>query len=146
MGLDMYLTAEKFIFADDARIRSALRASGFNSKDKHVRSISVDIMTWRKSNQIHQWFVDNVQDGEDDCRRYFVSLEKLQALVVLCQRVSQDHALAKELLPIQEGFFFGSDEYDDMYFFDLHETLEYLLPIFKDRDWVDWDFYYQSSW
>ena len=25
------------------------------------------IASWRKANAIHKWFVDNVQDGVDDC-------------------------------------------------------------------------------
>lgn len=115
MGLDMYLTAEKYVYSDEQpKVTAALAEVGFNNKSKPVRSISVEIMTWRKANQIHQWFVDNVQDGDDDCKRYFVSLDKLRELVTLCQVVAQNHAKAEELLPTQEGFFFGSYEYDDM--------------------------------
>lgn len=29
--------------------------------------ISENVMYWRKANAIHQWFVDTVQNGEDDC-------------------------------------------------------------------------------
>ena len=29
--------------------------------------IAEQVGYWRKANAIHQWFVDNVQDGEDDC-------------------------------------------------------------------------------
>jgi hypothetical protein len=39
-----------------------------------------EVMYWRKANQIHKWFVDNVQDGVDDCKEYWVSEEKLQEL------------------------------------------------------------------
>ena len=35
---------------------------------------------WRKANQIHDWFVRNVQSGEDNCRDYHVSREKLEEL------------------------------------------------------------------
>lgn len=146
MGLDMYLTAEKYIFNDETEISSALANVGFKSKGKRVRSVSVDIMKWRKSNQVHRWFVDNIQKGDDNCKRYYVSLEKLAELVDLCKQVLANNALAEELLPTQQGFFFGSDEYDEMYFLDLQDTVLLVEPVLKDREWLDWDFYYQSSW
>ena len=30
-------------------------------------SIMEQVGYWRKANQIHNWFIENVQDGEDDC-------------------------------------------------------------------------------
>jgi hypothetical protein len=147
MGLDMYLTAEKYVFSDEQpQVNKALAEVGFNSKTKPVRSISVEIMTWRKANQIHRWFVDNVQHGEDDCKRYYVNLDELRELVMLCQKVSQNHSIAELLLPTQEGFFFGGYEYDEMYFLDIQETLTSLVPVINDQTWENWDFYYQSSW
>jgi hypothetical protein len=146
MGLDMYLTAEKYIYGDDISVKVGLKNAGFNSNNKNVRSISVDIMQWRKANQIHQWFVDNVQDGEDDCKRYFVRIEQLGLLICLCKKILKDHSLADQLLHTQTGFFFGSQEYDDMYFLDLQETVDLLEPIIQDEEWLDWEFYYQSSW
>ena len=146
MGLDMYLTAEKYIFNDETEISSALANVGFKSKGNRVRSVSVDIMKWRKSNQVHRWFVENVQKGDDDCKRYYVTLEKLAELVDLCKQVLANNALAETLLPTQQGFFFGSDEYDEMYFLDLQDTVLLVEPVLQDREWLDWDFYYQSSW
>lgn len=42
---------------------------------------------WRKTNHIHNWFVQNVQNGEDDCDTYIVSREKLIELRDACQQV-----------------------------------------------------------
>lgn len=40
---------------------------------------------WRKANHIHNWFVENVQDGEDDCRYHGeVTKEDLEELLVSC--------------------------------------------------------------
>ena len=36
---------------------------------------------WRKANAVHNWFVDNVQDGNDGCKHYWVSKEDLQKLL-----------------------------------------------------------------
>lgn len=42
---------------------------------------------WRKSNQIHNWFVENVQDGEDDCGTYKVGIKKLTELLKTVETV-----------------------------------------------------------
>lgn len=36
-------------------------------------SISEQVAYWRKANQIHRWFVNIVQGGEDDCNPYEVT-------------------------------------------------------------------------
>lgn len=42
---------------------------------------------WRKANSIHKWFVDNVQNGEDDCGTYEISIDTLRKLRAVCVRV-----------------------------------------------------------
>lgn len=42
---------------------------------------------WRKANQIHNWFVNNVQDGNDDCGLYEVSEDKLRELRDIATKV-----------------------------------------------------------
>lgn len=61
MGLDMYLTK-----------RTVNRE---------------EVAYWRKANAIHRWFVENVQNGKDDCGEYPVTRENLRSLVDLCQQV-----------------------------------------------------------
>jgi hypothetical protein len=99
---------------------------------------------WRKANQIHKWFVDNVQEGNDNCGDYYVSRESLQALRTLCQQVIDFRHLATDKLPPQSGFFFGSDTVDEYYFRDLEDTIKIIdgalaLP-------SSWDLEYTSSW
>jgi hypothetical protein len=106
---------------------------------------------WRKANQIHKWFVDNVQEGVDDCGKYFFEREKLVELLTLCQQISVDKSLAGDLLPSESGFFFGSTEYDEWYYEQIDDTiaiLERILnnPKFETSGLHGWDFYYQSSW
>lgn len=45
------------------------------------RCVEEDVAYWRKANAIHNWFVQNVQDGEDNCGEYPVSKEKLLELL-----------------------------------------------------------------
>ena len=43
---------------------------------------------WRKANQIHNWFVENVQDGVDDCGYHNeVTKEDLEELLNICEIV-----------------------------------------------------------
>jgi len=109
---------------------------------------------WRKDNHIHQWFVDNCQDGTDDCRYAYVSEEQLAELLDICREVKKDHTLAEELLPTQEGFFFGGTEVDEYYFSAIDDTIEILekldLPVGEDRKYDVNDptdgYIYNSSW
>ena len=69
---------------------------------------------WRKANQIHNWFVNNVQGGEDDCGTYIVSKEQLEELLDICKTIIDNVVLVKgkvengqklengELVPILE--------------------------------------------
>lgn len=106
-------------------------------------SVSLPMGYWRKSNQIHQWFVDNVQDGEDNCGSYYVSREKLEELKEVCINVIAVPEMAEELLPTGAGFFFGSTEYDEYYFGDLNETIGIINRCLESK--FD-SFEYQSSW
>lgn len=141
MGLDMYLTAKRYYskWLGDKEIPSIEEIpEGFE-----LQTITVEAAYWRKANQIHAWFVDNVQDGEDECRPHGVPREKLQELRDLCQQafVRKDASL----LEPRSGFFFGSTEIDDWYWEGLKNTVEMLdniLSKFSDK----WDFEYQSSW
>ena len=71
-----------------------------------ISSVEEETMVWRKANHIHAWFVDNVQDGKDDRRKYCVSYEKLQALHDLCNQV----IAASKLV---DGMVYAGTVYDD---------------------------------
>ena len=153
MGLDQYLYAKQYTsdstYFNKAGIFTMLKETlGDDArhlvKDSPSISIEMKIGQWRKSNQIHQYFVDNCQNGEDDCRQSYVSRDKIVELLDLCKQVLADHSKADELLPSQEGFFFGSTEYGEWYFQDLEDTVSILENCLTMGD--DWEFYYQSSW
>lgn len=52
------------------------------------KRIYKEVACWRKANAIHKWFVDNIQDGNDDCGVYEVSEEQLRELLELCKIVA----------------------------------------------------------
>lgn len=113
-----------------------------NAKGKH--RAYYEAMYWRKVNAIHQWFVENVQDNADDCEEYPVSREQLTTLLELCELVANNPNEASNVLPTQEGFFFGGTEYDEWYFDNIKRTVEELRALLNDVE-VD-TFVYQSSW
>lgn len=145
----MYLSAEKYNFGslnEEPTELTKVVNQAIDTKGYQVSKVTIWACDWRKVNQIHAWFVDNVQDGEDDCGRYNVSHDQLYNLVDICKQVLADRELAEDLLPTQAGFFFGGTEIDDYYFDQLKETIEKLNPFVTDPSWESWDFHYQSSW
>ena len=145
MGLDMYLTARKFSMKDfhNQELYGKLVQEAPFALDS--ASLEVQIAYWRKANHIHKWFVDNVQNGNDDCHDYYVSRDQLQLLLDNCKIALMHKEEAPKLLPRQEGFFFGSYEYDEYYFSDIQDTIDQLESILKDVP-ADWEIKYQSSW
>ena len=106
--------------------------------------ITIEVGYWRKANAIHRWFVENVQNGKDDCGTYWVDREKLKELKALCEKVLKNPEEAPNILPTQSGFFFGSTEYDEWYFEDIKRTIEIIdRALSMDKGW---EFYYESSW
>jgi hypothetical protein len=69
-----------------------------------ISVVEEEVMYWRKANHIHAWFVDNVQDGEDDCHAYYVSEEKLKELVAVCEKVLKASKLVKGMVLVCEEY------------------------------------------
>lgn len=146
MGLDMYLNAKRFLWHNETELANKISENFPEIGDKRVKEITVEAVYWRKSNQIHKWFVDNVQDGTDDCGSYDVSREQLKELIELIDMVLADRSKAHALLPNSAGFFFGSQDYDAYYFDDLEYTKKALEELVKEDSWQGWYFEYRSSW
>lgn len=116
-----------------------------------ITKVAAEAIYWRKANQIHKWFVDNVQNGVDDCGSYEVSLEQLRKLYDLCVEALEKKD--ESLLPTSSGFFFGSTEFDDYYWKQLEYTADSIDELFKRLSLEDGPGYtriirftYQSSW
>lgn len=146
MGLDAWLTKKHYIWKHD-RAKIGLSFKGIDPE--RISGVTEEIMYWRKQNAIHKWFVDNVQNGNDDCKDYIISVQKLAELLKLVKEALESRSKAKEILPTQSGFFFGGTEYDDWYWQGLEETERVLsaeLEKNKDGDEEPFDYYYSSSW
>lgn len=158
MGLDMYLyickNTYKSDFDKDINIYpDELKelAEGIAKRNFLSRSIEeyYQVGYWRKANAIHRFFVEHCADGVDDCRRIYVSVEKLTDLLDRCKKIFADSEKAKDLLPTQEGFFFGGVEYDDWYFENISYTIdliERIIDFVNKNSSMDYAIYYKASW
>ena len=154
MGLDMYLSAKKhmsryFDEKDSERIKTVnelFGVEGDEEGDYGAQEVTFRVAYWRKANAIHQWFVNNVQKGTDDCGEYYVTRDQLQQLMELCEQIVADKKKAEKLLPTQSGFFFGNTEYDEWYMEDIERTIVRFRKILSDPAFEKSDFYYQASW
>ncbi len=152
MGLDMYLYKKNYIrqgewYKPEVVNEVVVKTGGEvdnRIKPERVRYVVEEVGYWRKANQIHNWFVENVQNGNDNCGSYYVSRDKLEELLDLCKKVKVDNALAEAYLPSASGFFFGGTEYDEWYFNGIDNTIKIIEECLEDTS-AD-DFEYSSSW
>ena len=61
-------------------------------------------------------------------------------------RVVAHPKIAADLLPTQQGFFFGGTDYDEYYMKDTQETVTVLEAVLADERLKGWDFEYHASW
>ncbi len=148
MGLDMFLSAAKNV--SDTQQSKLLKSVGLSREDlcddiPHVE-VKVTVAYWRKANAIHSWFVENCQDGEDECQTSSVERCKLEELMEVCKAVVGDNKKAKTTLPTKDGFFFGGTEYDSSYFDEIAKTALTLEKILSNPSFEDCWFEYRASW
>ena len=166
MGLDMYLTKEYYVknwdhYPEDKRWNVQVTQGTDKPQlgtppiinPAKISGITVDVAYWRKSNQIHSWFVRECQNGIDECQKTSVSVEQLQELLDVVTEVLKAGTpkKAQESLEPAGGFFFGGTDIDEYYWEDLRNTKTMLTEAIAEHErqveagiWVD--FYYQSSW
>lgn len=155
MGLDMYLNARYYVYGKSNTVK--IEKIDYDGKVvektiRNVKTVSYGVGYWRKANAIHKWFVDNCQDGNDDCKDYYVSEDDLKKLKETCEFVlafrgtTDEKKVVSENLPPCEGFFFGSTDIDEYYFQDLEETIKIVEKALKEIEENDAEIYYSSSW
>ena len=169
MGLDQYLIIRKNEFRSkyhqdeesDLALEYPKDITRFipNLTDLSIsRKTDYEVGYWRKANHIHNWFIQNCAYKDecgvpiDDCRPIEITVDKLEKLLDTCKKVLTDHSLAKELLPTQSGFFFGSVDYNEYYFSEIEKTIKIIEPVIEfityklEIDSYIWEVYYQASW
>jgi hypothetical protein len=127
MGLDMYLY--KQIKGEDNKI---------------------DVVAyWRKANQVHNWFVTNVQNGVDNCEPHPVTEQDIVKLLNICNQILElDINYEEQMTEIGVSFKDGKREpiMDFVKVIDneeVVETMHNLLPtaegfFFGSTDYDEW--------
>lgn len=181
MGLDQYLTRKIYIGGEykhrnvTGSIKIKINGVPVDVDLKKVSYIEERAGYWRKANQIHNWFVENVQGGEDNCKSYYVDQEQLRELLdtvndILSKVELIDGVLDTgyrieggvktmltepgkivanpevcEALPTTSGFFFGNTDYNEWYVRDLEDTKKILEDALDEKYKFD-DYEYRASW
>lgn len=158
MGLDMYLKRKVYYGLNYEHNRKKETKIIINDKvidHTKLNEIVFDAAYWRKFNALHNYFVENIQEGDDDCKEYYIEQEDLEKIITLCKEdieylntlqikdnIYIDVDIDKLNLKPIGGFFFGSTDIDNYYYEDLEDTIKQLTEALKEEG----DFYYQSSW
>lgn len=165
MGLDMYLYAEKYgskfrgtgiEYPDDLKVL----ADDIDKRNFMSKTTRYQIGYWRKFNALHGYIIDKFNNGEDDGNDVYLSEKAIDELLDVCEQVLADlntcpkvetngvtmyaSDVARLLLPVTDGFFFGSQEYDSWYKKDLEYTIDLLKKVKDIYD--DYEIYYGASW
>jgi len=168
MGLDMYLNKQTYIGNHHKVKADMVDIKMEGVKKERLSTITEQVGYWRKANAIHGWIVENVQDGKDECQESYFTEEEMKELLGVVNKVLkasklvkakvvngytmkgsekiENPAVAKELLPVTSGFFFGDSNedtaYDEWYYEQLVETKKIMEECLKEGG----DYYYHSSW
>ncbi len=156
MGLDMYLSAKRYVAGwnhgtDEEKAEYAELKKRFGVTEKWECATpagyyELTVAYWRKANQVHSWFVRNVQNGTDECQYSCISRTQLKGLLDVCRSVLAHPETASEVLPTKAGFFFGGVDYEECYWEDIKETISQLESVLNNPVFEHCAFYYHSSW
>ena len=111
-------TFEEWCGGDESKVRTDL--IDFYKQKKYTRhfdwdydTIFTEIAYWRKANEIHNYFVEYVQHGVDDCGTYDVSKKQLEDLLYKCKEVERISVLEKS--KVVNGYTFENGKEIPMY-------------------------------
>ena len=124
MGLDMYVNIrhkntqskldayeaweQKYSYEEFQRLTEEQKEEYHNSEPEYDDEMyGKELMYWRKANQIHNWFVQNCQNGVDDCGRYAITVNDLMKLKELCEKILTMTEVKQELRPTYPNGWFS---------------------------------------
>ena len=164
MGLNMYLSGEKFFVPDYKTLQveyeagkerpspSEWRVLGQPVDDdgEPVRSTQLDLVYWRKFAPLHKYIVETFADGVDECQRINLGGADLEMIA---------EALTDAPLPTNDdfgGFLFGSGDAWDEYRAEAAAIAEKIraaarwveaVPKHPSGSHAQWrSVHYQASW
>lgn len=141
MGLDMSLYREVQMKGKmeitDKKLDEMLGGESMRPIVKH------EVCYWRKFNALHKYFNDHFNEHDNDnCVNMYMSIDDIKELLKLVKKIRgavkmDGEQIANpevcEELPTEEGFFFGSTDYDKYYVSDLDLTIEQLNKVIEEH-------------
>jgi hypothetical protein len=131
MGLDMYLTGEKYFFTNWEHPEKNLSEDGFKLKSKLF-----ELGYWRKHPNLHGFIVQTFAEGKDECQDIHLYEDDIKRII---------SAVESGSLPATSGFFFGTS--------DGNEKETDLITLRNAIDWlntkepnVSKSIIYRASW
>ena len=104
---------------------------------------------FRKINSFLNW-VHNRHPEVPWSRQMWTELSKedIEECIKVTDEVMHTSSMQriKEIFPTTQGFFFGSDDYDDWYFHDVKRVNDTLNVILENTDWENEVIVYTESW
>ena len=171
MGLDMNLYRE-VILTDSMKLvgrkgEAVEKIINEGEKDEHSKVRLVvhnSVCYWRKFNALHKYFNDHFNShdddncvdmymGIDDLRKLLLDLKNLRKQIKLNEDgIVENQEICEEILPPEDGFFFGSTALDKYYVEDIDDTIEKLSGVIDDHaklveagvDEYDINYYYRA--
>jgi hypothetical protein len=159
MGLDMYMSKKTYVKQwshnkpeDQFDVDVKKGGEPFTPiKKERISEVVEEVGYWRKFNALHNWFVNECGDGEDNCQEIYIG-EKLPELLETLHKVKEVYdsnppdkeEQLDDIFPTSSGFFFGGTEYDEYYIEQVNETINLLTELLKEDE--NGDYYYQASW
>lgn len=118
-----------------------------------------------KANQVFNWFIKNVMNGNIDNEYYEVTENHLKSLLDVCNKVKEgfnfigtddyygdqydvDVEIASNLLPTMEerGYFFGTGNYGRVYVKQVNEVIDVVKNILETTDFEKETVYFNATW
>jgi hypothetical protein len=131
MGLDMYLTGEKFI----------MTAAGMNPQEEdgfRLRSKTLQLGYWRKHPNLHGYIVQTFAGGKDECQTIDLGPDHIRTLIA---------AVKAQELPDTTGFFFGvSDSSQERVAEDIATFEKAVAWVETDEPGIFRSVKYRASW
>lgn len=181
MGLDQYLVGKIYIGANyehnnaKGEIKISINGKPIDIPLNKITYIELNMGYWRKANSIHAFFVNEVQEGEDDCKQYYVGWETLEKLRDICNRILNESIVEEGFIKNGESLVNGEWEPNlemgkyivntelaekllptqSGFFFGSTDYDEYYIQDLKDTIEIikecekykdNYEFYYESSW
>ena len=76
--------------------RKGKLVEGFNPERITKVEVEEELVKWKNASHIHGWFVDNVQNGQDDKEWHLLSCRDIEKLLEVCEKVLNGSHLVRE--------------------------------------------------